>query len=142
MSNSNIIPQKNLKSAPPGLSPQLSFQNQYVSADEITSLAIEKYKTKGGRGITYSDLIERGLASDKRHAQNMLKYHFRRKTLFTLGNNRPQQYYPNEIESDILERKLQKSTPIEPSGVASSPSPPLQSSYTYGTRRSITIIYY
>jgi hypothetical protein len=81
------------------------------------SLAIEAYKMKGGRGITYSDLLQMGLAYHKRQAQDVLKYHLRKGTLFTLGSKRPQQYYPTAIKSDIIE-KLQKNTPIDPTGMA------------------------
>jgi hypothetical protein len=75
-------------------------------SDEITKLAIEKYKTKGGRGITYSDLLETGLAEHKAQVQDMLKYHKRKETLFTLQASRPQQYYPSVIRSDIMENLL------------------------------------
>ena len=110
--------------------PQLGFQNHYVSAKEIASLAIKTYK-KGGRGITYTALLESGLAQNKTQAQDMLKYHKRKGTLFTLESLRPQQYYPTAIKSDIIEKSLQKSTLIDPSGVK-------LSSYSSCTQPSIS----
>jgi hypothetical protein len=81
-------------------------------------MAINIYKTKGGRGIIYTDLLERGFSLHKRLAQDMLGYHLRKGTLFTLEDRRPQQYYPTELISEIKQKKLQKNTPIHPSGVA------------------------
>jgi hypothetical protein len=49
----------------------------------------------------------------------MLKYHKRKGTLFTLQAQRPQQYCPSSIKSHIMEN-FQRSTPIDPIGVASS----------------------
>lgn len=117
MSNSKSTSLENLKSTPLALSTQLGCQNKYVSSQQITEIAIEFYKTKGGRGITFADLLERGLAYHKRQAQDTLKYHFRIGTLFTLGDKRPQWYYPTSIKSEIIE-SLQKSTPVDPIGVA------------------------
>jgi archaellin len=114
-------PLDNSKSTPLVLSAQLCGRNKYVNSKQIKELAIEIYKAKGGRGITYTDLLETGLAVHKKHAQDMLKYHVRTGTLFILENRRPQQYYPTEIKSDIIENK-QKSTPIDPSGVVLIPS--------------------
>jgi hypothetical protein len=111
----------NSKSTPLDLSAHLCCRNKYVGSKQITELAIEIYKTKGGRGITYTDLLETGLAVHKRHAQHMLKYHVRTRTLFILEDRRPQQYYPTVIKSDIIENK-QKSRPIDPSGVVLLPS--------------------
>ena len=74
----------NSKSIPLALSAHISGRDQYVTSDEITKLAFEKYKTKGGRGITYSDLLETGLAEHKAQAQDRLKYHKRKETLFIL----------------------------------------------------------
>jgi len=36
-------------------------------------------------------LIEKGLVKHKKQAQDALKYHLRKGTLFTLGDKRPQQ---------------------------------------------------
>jgi hypothetical protein len=116
MSNIKSTPLENSKSTPLALSTQLGCRNKYLSSQQITEIAIEFYKMKGGRGITYADLLERGLAYHKRQAQDTLKYHFRIGTLFTLGDKRPQQYYPSAIKSEIIE-SLQKSTPIDPTGV-------------------------
>ena len=85
-------------------------------------MAIDIYKMRG-RGITYNDLLDRGFSLHKKLAQDMLKYHLRKGTLFTLEDRRPQQYYPTEIESEIKQKKLQKNTPICPSGVSFSNIP-------------------
>ena len=108
---------ENSKSTPLALSALIGSSNRYVTSNEISKLAIEKYKTKGGRGITYADMLEAGLAEHKAQAQDMLKYHKRKGTLFTLEPLRPQQYYATAIKSDIM-KNLQKSTPIDPTGVA------------------------
>jgi hypothetical protein len=121
MSDIKSTPLENSKSTPVALSTQVARCNQYVSSDEITKLAIERYKMNGRRGITYTDLLEAGFAEHKTQAQDMLKYHLRIGTLFTLEAKRPQQYFPTDIKSDIMEN-LAKSTQIDPTGVASSKS--------------------
>ena len=104
------------------MSAQAARCNQYVTSEQITELAVEIYKTKGGRGITFTDLLESGLAEDKAKAQDMLKYHKRKGTVFTFSARRPQQYYPTAIISDIMENR-QKSTLIDPTGVAINTKP-------------------
>jgi hypothetical protein len=75
MSDIKSTSQWNSKSTPLALSAQVGRCNQYVSSDEITKLVINIYKTKGGRGITYTDLIETGLAKHKAHShKNYLTY--------------------------------------------------------------------
>jgi hypothetical protein len=115
MNEFKSTPVENSKSTLLALSAQIGCSNQYASSDEITKLAIERYKTNGGRGITFTDLLDVGLAGSKAQAQDMLKYHLRNETLFTLEAKRPQQYYATTIKSDII----QKSTQIDPTGVAS-----------------------
>ena len=89
----------------------------YILSKEITDLAVDHYRTKKGTGITWKYLTEIGLAKNKQQAQDTLKYHLRKGILFTLGDKRPQQYYPTAIKSDIME-SLQKTTPLDPIGVA------------------------
>src|SRR5918912_595807 len=98
MNDTDSTPLCNSKSTQLALSTQARRCNQYVSSDEITKLAVEIYKTKGGMGITYTDLLETGLAKRKEQAQDMLKYHKRKRTLFILKASRPQQYYPTAIQ--------------------------------------------
>jgi len=119
----NDIPLANSKSTPLTLSLRLCHRNRYINSHQIKEIAIDTYKTKGGRGITFTDLLERGFGLHKRQAQDMLKYHSRKGTLFTLQDRRPQQYYPTEIKSEIMERKLQENTPICPSAVGLSNLP-------------------
>jgi hypothetical protein len=89
----------------------------YISSKEMTDLAVDHYRTKKGTGITWKYLTEIGLAKNKQQAQDTLKYHLKKGTLFTLGDKRPQQYYPTAIKSDIME-SLQKNTPLDPIVVA------------------------
>jgi hypothetical protein len=127
INNVKSTPLENSKSTPLALSTWAAGGNQYVSSDEITKLAIQKYKTKCGRGISYRDLLETGLAKHKGHAQDMLKYYLRKGTLFTLQDRRPQQYYPTAIKSDIIE-SMQKSTQIDPRGSHPKPTTHFQKS--------------
>src|SRR5918992_2258114 len=89
-------------------------RKNYISEQEMTELAINHYRTKKGKGITWAHFIEKGLVQHKEQAQDTLKYHLRKGTLFTLGDKRPQQYYPIAIKSEILQN-LQRNTPIDPS---------------------------
>jgi hypothetical protein len=113
----NSTPLENSKNSLLPLSAQICFRNRHVTSDQIAKLAVETYKMKGGRGITYVDLLGKGLAVHKKQAQGMLKYHFRKETLFILEDKRPQQYYPTAIRAEIIENK-QKNTLIDPIGVA------------------------
>ena len=61
--------------------------------------------------------MDTGMVIHKKQAQETLKYHLRRKTLFSLEDRRPQQYYPTKFRSEII-KKLSKNTPINPSGVS------------------------
>jgi hypothetical protein len=104
-------PQVNQKFTPLVLAAQQLFCRNYISAEEMTDLAINYYRTKKGKGITLQYLIENSLVQHKKQAQDTLKYHLRKGTLFTLGDKRPQQYYPTSIKSEIIENQ-QKNTPI------------------------------
>ncbi len=114
--DSNNTPQVDQKFTPLVLAAQELFGRNYISSHEITDLAISHYRTKKGKGITFEYLIENGLARHKKQSQDTLKYHFRKETLFTLANKRPQQYYPTTIKSEIIEN-LGKNTPVHPTGV-------------------------
>jgi hypothetical protein len=87
-------------------------QRRYTRAREIETLAVSKYKSNG-KGITYKDLLSDGFASNKEQAQITLKYYFKRNILFSLGNYKPQRYYPGCLKSEILKKNI----PIEPTGV-------------------------
>jgi len=80
-------------------------------------LAVDKYN-KNGKGITFNHLLSAGLASHKQQAQITLKHCLRMNLLFTLGNYKPQQYYPICLKSEISKNKLLKNIPIEVTGVA------------------------
>jgi hypothetical protein len=87
----------------------------YIHSSTIIELATDKFK-KTGKGITYKDLMNAGVAIHKRHAQYILKYQLRKGNIFTLKDKRPQQYYTDKIESKLKE-KIAKNTPIDPTGV-------------------------
>ena len=94
-----------------------TFRNRsYTCASSIAEAAIDKFR-RTGNGLTYKDLMNNGMIFHKKQAQETLKYHLRRKNLFSLADKRPQQYYPTKFKSEILE-KLAKNTPINPSGVS------------------------
>jgi hypothetical protein len=86
-------------------------QRRYTKAQKMVTLAVEKYKSSG-RGITYCDLLSKGLAYNKDQAQTTLKHSLRKNTLFTLGNCKPQIYYPSCLKSKISRKNI----PIEPTG--------------------------
>lgn len=57
----------NIKSTHLALSAQSYHRNKtYASSRQVRELAIEIYKTKGGKGITYTDLLETGFAKHKK----------------------------------------------------------------------------
>jgi hypothetical protein len=87
----------------------------YIHSSTIIDLATDKFE-KTRKGITYKDLMDAGIAIHKRHAQDVLKYHLRKGDIFTLKDMRPQQYYPTNIKSEVIE-KIAKNTPIDPTGV-------------------------
>jgi hypothetical protein len=106
-----------IKNTPLVLTPVISSLNEkknkrrYIHSEEVQDLAARKYK-KSGAGLTYLDLMDAGLAISKRQAQDTLKYCLLSETLFTIGDRRPQRYYPISIRSEILKNKLanEKST--------------------------------
>jgi hypothetical protein len=80
-------------------------QRRYTRAQELETLAVSKYKGNG-KGISYKDLLTSGLAFSKRQAQITLKHCFKRNILFTLGNYKPQQYYPVCLKSEISKKNI------------------------------------
>jgi hypothetical protein len=122
--DSNNTLQVDNKFTPLVLAAQELFGRNYISTEEMTELATNHYRTKKAKGITFEYLIENGLAKHKKQAQDTLKYHLRKETLFTLGDKRPQQYYPAAIKSEIMEN-VGKNTPIHPTRVGMLPPPDL-----------------
>jgi hypothetical protein len=112
----NNAPLTNDKNIPLVLKAQDFVPRSYLDPTQIIEIAIDEYK-KYGKGLTYVSLLDRGLAKSKKQAQNILKYHLRKSTLFTLSDKRPQMYYPSCLKSEIRKRELQKNTPIDPIGV-------------------------
>lgn len=80
-------------------------QRRYTRAREIETLAVNQYK-KNGKGITYRVLLSNGFAISKRQAQTTLKHSFKRNILFTLGNYKPQRYYPVCLKSEITKKNI------------------------------------
>jgi len=103
-----------------------SGHRSYIQSSIIIELATDKFK-KTGKGITYKDLMDAGIVIHKNHAQDVLKYHLRKGDIFTLNDKRPQQYYPTNIKSKVIE-KIAKNTPIDPTEVAIIPTSPSSSS--------------
>jgi hypothetical protein len=97
-------------------------KRRYTGAQTINELAIRKFRPNG-KGVTYRDLMEAGLAKHKKQAQGTLKYCLQNGTLFTLKSCRPQEYYPTSIKSEIMAKELSKNTPIDPTGVNHFSSP-------------------
>lgn len=63
------------------------------------------------------------MANSKHQAQLRLRYSLKKKVLFTLGDHRPQEYYPTCMESEVRKKVLSKSTYIQPTGVTNFKTP-------------------
>jgi hypothetical protein len=135
--NVNNLPLTDGKNIPLVLKAQVGpiSSRSYLDPTQIIEIAIDEYK-KYGKGLTYVSLLDRGLAKSKKQAQNILKYHLRKRTLFTLSDKRPQMYYPSCLRSEIRKREFQKNTPIDPIGVGLSNTTPSSSSTPLGIIKS------
>jgi hypothetical protein len=100
-------------------------KGKWMRGKELEELAKKKYNING-RGITFSDVIEKFNCS-KDQAQLRLKnaciekidkYGKKSSILFRLDNKRtiPQQYFPSSIKATIIENKRNRL--IEPTGVS------------------------
>ena len=78
---------------------------RYTRAREIETLAVSKYKSNS-KGIAYADLLSNELAFSKKQAQITLKHCLKRNILFTLGNYKPQRYYPVCLKSEISKKNI------------------------------------
>lgn len=107
----------NEKITPLVLTGHISSRRGYLNSDQLTQFAIDRYRFRNGRGITYLDLMDSGLALHKRQAHDILKYHLKIGTIFTIRNHRPRQYYPSTLKSEIIKNDLAKITPIDHTGV-------------------------
>ena len=88
---------------------------RYTKANRIDAVA-KYYYQKTGRGITYVHLLREGIAKHKSQAQNTLKVFRMKRVLFTIDNRRPQEYYPMSIKSEIMQARMSKNAPIQPTG--------------------------
>jgi hypothetical protein len=95
-----------------------SGSRSYNSSDSISELAADKFR-KTGRGTNYKDLMDAGRVVHKHQAQEVLKFQLRKGKLFTLGDKRPQEYYPTKIKSEIIEKLSKRNTLIQPTGMSS-----------------------
>jgi hypothetical protein len=86
-------------------------RRRYTRAEHVEKLAVDKYK-KNDQGLTLNDLLSRGLASNKKQGQITLKHYRNQGILFTISADKPQQYYPVCIKSEILKAKVVKNIPI------------------------------
>ena len=68
--SNNNTPQVDNKFTSLVLTAQELFGRNYISAEEMTELAINHYRTKKGKGITFDYLIEKGLVKHKKQAQD------------------------------------------------------------------------
>src|ERR671918_1264294 len=122
----NSPPLTNGENTPLVLAAQVFVPRSYTNSNQIIAIAIHEYK-KYGKGLTYVDLQEAGLAESKKQAQNILKHHLRKGALFTISDKRPQVYHPSCLRSEILKDQLQKNTPVDPIGVSLPTIPSLSS---------------
>jgi len=104
------------------LSSKYKRQRRYTKAQVVETVATNKFK-KNGKGITYRDLLSTGVASSRTQAQVTLKHCLSRNVLFTLGNYKPQQYYPTCLKSEIPKKNI----PVGVTGVNHSKAGLLQS---------------
>lgn len=94
-------------------------KRQYTKSQTLTDFVTTKYNTTG-KGVKYNDLIASKMAKHKSQAQVMLKHALKSGILFTLGDHRPQTYYPSSFKSEIIKNQLSKNIPIKVTGVTSS----------------------
>jgi hypothetical protein len=131
--NSVNVPIKKNRNAPLGLlGQQYHRKRKYRKSTDVEELAMEKYK-QTGKGITFADLLNKGLVKRKSHAQNTLKRCLQRGVLFTLENHKPQQYYPSCFRSEILKKIMLKNAPIQHTVVTSNNTN--NTNYTYPWRK-------
>jgi hypothetical protein len=106
------VPIEENRNAPIDVLGHHSGKRRYTKSQDVEELAIEKYQ-KTGRGITYTDLLNKELVKRKNHAQNTLKRCLQRGVLFTPENHKPQTYYPSCFKSEIIKKIMLKNAPIE-----------------------------
>lgn len=105
---------------------------RYNKSQDIQTLAVTKYK-QNGRGITFNDLLSKGLTLHKGQAQTILKHCLRKDVLFTIHKNRPRQYYPTCLKSEIMGKNI----PIEVTGVGYSKAGLLKSKPTASSLQNL-----
>src|SRR5919197_3967275 len=81
------------KNVPVAYKQNVPIAREYIRSKEVQQLAVQKYH-QNGKGITFNDLLSRGITKTKRQAQRKLKNFLQKGVLFTVQNHKPQQSYP------------------------------------------------
>jgi hypothetical protein len=90
----------------------------YNFSYSITDFTTNRFR-ETGKATTYINLMDTGIVFHKHQAQGVLKYQLSKGNLFTLGNKRPQEYYPTKIKSEVIKKIAERNTPLQPSEVTS-----------------------
>jgi hypothetical protein len=98
-------------------------KRRYIRPLDVQKLAEDVF-TSSRKGITFLDVITKGLAKHKPQAQLLLKRSRSGGFLFTFKDTRPQRYYATSINSEVMKYLLsenaQGSTPNSKSFVKTS----------------------
>ena len=99
-------------------------KRRYTKSCEIEDLAVNDY-SKNGTGITFDKLISSGLVHHKKQAQTTLKRCLSNNVLFTLGDHRPQRYYPTCLKSEVMRKIMSQNISKGVTGLAHLSYPPI-----------------
>jgi hypothetical protein len=108
-----ILKSAGVTNVPIGHLENVPIAREYVRSTEVQELAVQRYYTNG-KGITFNDLILRGISKSKPQAQRKIKNCLKNQVLFTIQDHKPQQYYPTCLKAHILQRK---NVLIHPTGI-------------------------
>jgi hypothetical protein len=120
LKDSRNIPLESYQNISLTLVEQCFPMGSYTNSKEFDEFAISKYR-KTGKGITFANLLSSGLAYNKKQVQTTLKYYLKKELLFTLRDQRLQEYFSRSIRSEIIKneisKKKKKSILLSPTGV-------------------------
>jgi hypothetical protein len=91
-------------------------KRRYIRPLDVQKLAEDVF-TSSRKGITFLDVITKGLAKHKPQAQLLLKRSRSGGFLFTFKDTRPQRYYATSINSEVMKYLLSENAPIDHTGV-------------------------
>lgn len=93
---------------------RLRHHLHHLGKEHVVRAASTKFATKG-EGLEFGDLLEGPfkLVDTEKQARNLLKYHQKRKNLYTSRRSKPQQYFASKEDAAKYERKI---TPFDPTG--------------------------